>query len=242
MTLKIGIPAYSMNDSLGVHKDYIIFAMNYGIPIILSPYERPRTDLDLLILPGGADMNPSLYNEAPHPYTQNTDVFKHYFYTHHLDTYINQRTPIFGICLGFQMLCAKFGAKIIQHKALRCSKPYDPFSPLNRDWKEFFVDTIIYKTKDFTKPVPNYSNTLSYVAADNQSHNIAKIDVNSYHHQCVLSLDNTPLIAVAKECHEDIIEAMVHTTLPIAGVQFHPERACNIDLVKNLIHFITNRK
>src|SRR5690606_16948267 len=125
-------------------------------------------------------------------------------------------------------------------KALRCSKPYDPFSPLNNDCKEFFVDTIIYETKDFTKPVPNYSNTLSYVADDGQSPNIAQIGVNSYHHQCVLSLDNTPLIAVAKECNEDIIEAMVHTTLPIAGVQFHPERACNIDLVKNLIHFITN--
>src|SRR5690606_16158176 len=57
----------------------------------------------------------------------------------------------------------------------------------------------------------------------NEKYLIKSIKVNSLHHQtvCDHTISNE-FIPIAK--HEDgAIEAMIHKTLPIAGVQYHPE-------------------
>lgn len=48
-----------------------------------------------------------------------------------------------------------------------------------------------------------------------------EFSINSFHHQSVLELGEG-LIATAYS--EDVVEAIEHRTLPIFGVQFHPER------------------
>ena len=48
--------------------------------------------------------------------------------------------------------------------------------------------------------------------------------VNSYHHQCVRQLgDHLRAAAIAQD---ERIEALYHETLPIMGVQWHPEWLC----------------
>ena len=47
--------------------------------------------------------------------------------------------------------------------------------------------------------------------------------VNSYHHQAVQTL-GAGLISIAATQNGDIVEALEHKTLPVLGVQWHPER------------------
>ena len=39
------------------------------------------SNIDMILLPGGLDVNPNTYVEAPGFYTSNTDVFKNHFFT-----------------------------------------------------------------------------------------------------------------------------------------------------------------
>jgi len=102
--MTIGIPGWLVGpNSFGVGINYMEFAKESlgGEDIrILLPDSPIWTDLDLLMLTGGADVNPSRYNEPPGFYTDKPDILKEYFDVHVLPQYIEQRTPIFGICRG----------------------------------------------------------------------------------------------------------------------------------------------
>lgn len=196
-TPKILIPGWSLGDnSWGVTKTYLQYFSKFGQVEILTP-RKGIVDCDLLVLPGGLDVNPTLYDEVPGFMTSNTDVFKQYFMDNNLIEYIKNEIPIFGICLGMQQLAVKFGYKLDQHLDLYYSNP-------RTERKEELI--LLPKLND----------------------SIAKssLKVNSLHHQGVNLLcdkgnkDFTP-IAMSKVYGN--VEAMAHTSLQIAGVQWHPE-------------------
>jgi putative glutamine amidotransferase len=85
------------------------------------------TDLDLLVLPGGADVNPLRYNEPPGFYTDKPDIVKEYFDVFVLPKYIEQRTPIFGICRGAQTIAISFGCSLLQHMYHETNTSDDPY-------------------------------------------------------------------------------------------------------------------
>ena len=112
---KIGIVGWNTGEnSFGVTKAYAEWISQYGVMQILSPQEGIVEDLDLLILPGGLDLAPQKSNMLPSFHTTNTDVMKQFFFDVNLDQYIQAGIPIFGICLGFQQLCVKFGGTLVQ--------------------------------------------------------------------------------------------------------------------------------
>lgn len=219
MNKVIGIPGYKQQDSngFGVGNHYLSLASRYGNPRIIMPWEE-HVPVDLVILPGGMDINPSSYGEIPQFNTGNQDVFKQFFYDKRLATYVELGTPIFGICLGFQQLASFFGSKIIQHM------PYHKQSAGRM-------------TKGHLAYVTNYAADILGVKVD---HKMASMDVNSHHHQGVLldtlSPQLLPLAVAANEEYGDdtllkneleqphnIVEAFMHRELPIAGCQYHPE-------------------
>ena len=114
---KIGIVGWNTGEnSFGVTKAYLSWLHQFDADVeILTPKLGIVEDLDLLILPGGLDINPSTYGMIPDYNTSNTDVMKQFFFDVNLDQYINAGIPIFGICLGFQQLCVKFGGTLEQH-------------------------------------------------------------------------------------------------------------------------------
>jgi putative glutamine amidotransferase len=113
---KIGIVGWNTGEnSFGVTKPYLEWLSQFGDVEILTPKKGIVEDLDLLILPGGLDLNPVASNAVPSYFTSNSDVMKQYFYDQNLDKYLEIGTPIFGICLGFQQLCTKFGGTLVQN-------------------------------------------------------------------------------------------------------------------------------
>lgn len=95
---KIGVPLWKVGDSsFGSTWSYLQFASRYGEVIPLMPKHTVREDLDLLILPGGADVDPLRYGQIPNFFTGKPDAFKEYFDKAYLQQYIDAGVPIFGI-------------------------------------------------------------------------------------------------------------------------------------------------
>jgi len=72
---------------------------------------------DILLLHGGEDISPSLYNHEVHPYTgaRSTLSKRDAVEWALLQRAIELEIPIVGICRGAQMLCAAAGGYLIQH-------------------------------------------------------------------------------------------------------------------------------
>lgn len=199
--LTIGIPGFLNSDQMfGVTGNYMQFADRYGDVRILMPHED-LVPVDLLILPGGLDLSPSKYGKQPSYKTSNHDVFKEFFYEQKLKLYVDAETPIFGICLGMQMLNAYFGGTLTQHLLAH--------EQSSGRWAMAHKIRTVYD-----KPNTKIADL---------------IDVNSHHHQAITKerdlAPNFNVIAVAASLEPEgtIVEAFMHETLPIAGVQFHPE-------------------
>ena len=102
--MTIGIPGWLTGpNSFGVTISYLEFIREIGATDIrvLHPDSPIFKDLDLLILPGGPDINPVRYNAQPSLYTDKPDPIREWFDVRKLPKYIELNIPIFGICRGF---------------------------------------------------------------------------------------------------------------------------------------------
>lgn len=112
---KILIVGWSMSqNTFGVTLPYMRYFAQFGDVQILCPTEE-MIPCDLLVIPGGADVDPARYGEIPSYFTGNPDVYKEYFDRVLLPQYINAKTCIIGICRGAQSLVVHFGGKLYQH-------------------------------------------------------------------------------------------------------------------------------
>lgn len=69
------------------------------------------------ILPGGADINPRIYDAKPHQKTHFYSILG-FLDEQHINSYnkaIKEGRPIFAICRGHQLVAALNGLKLIQH-------------------------------------------------------------------------------------------------------------------------------
>lgn len=163
-----------------------------------------REDIDILILPGGPDLSPKV---ATHISAQAGQVAPEWleFYPSTLQQYVESGTRIFGICLGFQMLTAYFGGTLYGHI---------PEHDMGRHLVN--VEDKWLKKLGIDEPIQM---------------------VNSRHHQTIYSYpaELLPLSWSLSGEKKDwkgktpkgedkcLLEAWVHSVLPIAGVQWHPE-------------------
>lgn len=207
--LVVGMPGFLNSEGMfGVTGHYINWLNTIGNPRIIMPWEE-FVEVDLLVLPGGLDLTPSTYGQIPNFKTSNHDVFKEFFFNTRLQNYIDAGVPIFGICLGFQMLNVKLGGTLTQHI----------YNHQNSDRGRVHhkVKLTDYQMKELTDKGKETGKVVPY-----------ELGVNSHHHQAVFTHNLAEGLSVGAfdEYHlngDTIVEAFIHDELPIAGVQWHPE-------------------
>jgi putative glutamine amidotransferase len=182
-----------------------------GDPIALDPTadadERTAAfaTMDGLLLPGGADLDPALYGEQPHPAVA-TEGVRDDLELEAWSAARQQGVPVFGVCRGFQAINVFSGGRLVQHLEGHDSPTHTPAAhPLHLD------------------PASRLAEILG------ETDPLLRAEVNSYHHQAVRPADLAPgLVASAMAPHQegDLVEALEAADPDdwLVGVQFHPER------------------
>jgi putative glutamine amidotransferase len=211
----IGIPCWSTGEnSFGCTKHYLDFISRFGNVRMIMPWEE-KVKVDVLFLPGGMDTSPSNYGEYPSFHAGNQDVFKEYFFTERLKNYIDD-TPIFAVCLGMQVLNVLFGGSLTQNLLYHAQS--------KGRWEGAHK---VYREIGYVKPKGAEGTVLTVRKSSELGY-----DVNSHHHQAV-TLDRLadclqPLLYAPNEDYpltgeKFLIEGFKHKSLPIIGLQYHPE-------------------
>ncbi len=102
---------------------YVEAAQNGGALVVMLPpdgllLEDPGQALDLidgLMLAGGADIDPSMYGEEPHPETVETVPERDRFEIALVRAAIERDLPVLGICRGMQLINVAYGGSLLQH-------------------------------------------------------------------------------------------------------------------------------
>ena len=215
-------------NSFGISKPYMDFFRHFGEVSIITPWEDEIRDLDLLVLPGGPDVNPLRYlgpEDELSIYVGSPCPFKERFDRQLLPKYIEAKTKIFGICRGHQSLAVHFNAKLVQHMYHETNPESDGAKTMHKVQTYDFIKHLIPTMHDY--------NDLNF-------------DVNSRHHQVV---ENCPENATVigryngkekQHWEEGDIEALTYfPNYPAHTVQWHPEDKrddFSIRLINHLLH------
>jgi len=198
---KIGVVGWKVGDnSFGVTLPYAEYLSRLGELVIIHPNQEVIQDLDLLVLPGGADVDPGRYGQIPSLYTGNPNVLLEFFDRVRLPEYIKLGTNILGICRGAQSLAVTFGASLIQEIGAH------EYSTKSRSE---LVHKVFIEDKEFPT---DYLIKGKY------------IETNSLHHQAVdeSTILETPIVVTGRT-EDKTVEAIKIIGHNIVGVQWHPE-------------------
>ena len=154
---------------------------------------------DGLLLPGGCDVNPARYGKEPIP-QEITDDDQDALQFDVLARFLGAEKPVLGICRGHQLLNVAFGGTLIQDL---------PGAEKHRS---------LLSGEDNVHPVRAERDSFLYRIYG------SGFRVNSSHHQGI-DLPGKGLRAVL-HTEDGVTEAVEHDSLPVWGVQWHPERMC----------------
>lgn len=183
-------------NSFGISKPYLFFWQRFGEVSLISPFENHVRDVDLLVLPGGPDVDLYRYLEPwedSHPFVGQPCMQKERFDRFLLPKYIEANIPIFGTCRGMQSMYVHLGGKLNQHM-------YHETNPDHDGGK--LVHAINFENRDI---IPGFAEH-AYHAND-----IYK--VNSRHHQTV-NEESKPDIVTILARHSKDNEIEMVTTYP----------------------------
>jgi putative glutamine amidotransferase len=170
--------------------------------------------LDGLVLQGGADIDPSVYGEAPTDVLGPTDSVRDRFELELLRGFAAAGKPVLGVCRGMQLINVAYGGTLHQDLERASAVAY-----AHRK-----LDLYDEHTHDI-RLVPNGWLRSIYESPD-------RAVVNSIHHQGVKRLGEG--LVIEATASDGVIEAVRHPQLPfMVGVQWHPEfhDARNADLL-----------
>lgn len=154
---------------------------------------------DGLVLPGGGDISPALFHSENHG-SRNIDESLDRLQLSLLQAFLSAGKPVLGICKGLQIINTAFGGTLIQD--------LNPASLAVHAWAD---RDRVHITKAAAGTFPFYLYGSRPI-------------VNSAHHQAVETVGSE--LRVAQYAEDFVVEALYHKSLPVLGVQWHPERMC----------------
>lgn len=169
---------------------------------------RKLNEIEGLIIPGGADVDPDRYGEGPYYLLEETDPALDAFEYKAVMFCLHKRIPIMGICRGHQIMNVFLAGTMIQdipsqHKS---SIKVDHRKKVKGESQVCFHKIIIEEGSMLHKLL-----------------NKKEVEVNSLHHQALK--DVSPLLKVTAKAEDGIVEAAEGTGDGFyLGVQFHPEK------------------
>ncbi|MBM7664338.1 putative glutamine amidotransferase [Solibacillus kalamii] len=204
----IGLTMYDFDKKLDINNAYLTsIELAGGIPICIPNATEENVEavlnlVDGLVLIGGADIDPLLFNEEPHRHIgsvvrkrDDSDLLL-------MNAAFKRQMPVLGICRGQQIMNVAFGGTIIQDIPSQVDNTILHKQPSKRGE---LAHTVEVKTPKFKEIFTEES-----------------FRVNTFHHQSVGKLGEGLLVsAVAKD---GIIEGIEHESHPYCvAVQWHPE-------------------
>jgi putative glutamine amidotransferase len=192
-----------------------------GLPMILPPMAgldaaQALEGMDGILIPGGVDVSPSRYGEAPTNRTEETSDLRDEFELAVVEAAFEHGIPMLGICRGLQVMNVATGGNLHQHL-------------LDVGYSEH-------------RPVPGSlgPDTSHDISVDPESH-LARcglgviVSTNSHHHQGIAAVGEGGRV-VARALSDGVIEAIEWSNNPFAlGVQFHPEEPRMAELFTGLV-------
>ena len=171
--------------------------------VLRALYDR----LDGVLLPGGVDLDPTTYGEAPLPACGRLDPARDRVELALSRWAIEEGKPLFGLCRGLQIVNVALGGTLYQDIAAQrgttIKHDYFPAAGYSRDYLAHPVT------------VTSGSRLDALVGT-------APLRVNSMHHQAVKEL--APGLVCTAVAPDGLIEALEFPESPfLLGVQWHPE-------------------
>lgn len=149
-----------------------------------------------IILTGGEDINPKLYGENIQ--WPHISPFRDETEKKMLEIAASRKIPVLGICRGMQFINVFFGGKLVKKITEEITSSHEPGKEHSITLTEERIISQVGKKE---------------------------IQVNSFHSQAVTAHTLSPQLKAFSIVQEHgIIEGIYHPSLPIAGVQWHPER------------------
>jgi putative glutamine amidotransferase len=197
---------------LAINRSYVTELHAAGADVVLLPPAAPDPPplrllaaIDGLLLPGGPDVNPKHYGEAPRKGLGEVDDTRDDLELCMVRAAADLGVPIFGICRGQQVVNVALGGTLYQDIASdHLSRlPHATEAEKGRDFLAHAVDVCP-------------STRLREVLGSD------RLEVNSFHHQAVR--DVAPGLTVSAYSVDDrVIEGLESVDGSILTVQCHPE-------------------
>ena len=180
------------------------FARAGNTPLVL-PAETNRdvvarmlASVDVLLLCGGEDVDPSRYKTKPSPRLGEVNLRRDAWEWLLLDEAVKRRLPVIGICRGCQLINVYFGGTLWQDL------------PSERPGEVKHRGTHLHGVR-----IEGGSRLARSLGCE-------EMQVNTSHHQAVRDL--APGFRAVAFAPDGVVEAIESATMPVAGVQFHPEK------------------
>lgn len=204
---------YSHSVMESISNDYVESVIKAGgVPIVLpiltdeDSIRRHVEILDGIVLSGGIDVNPLLYNEEPSPKLGFVFPEKDNFDILITKIAYELNKPILAICRGQQILNVAFGGSL-----------YQDLSEISGCYIKHRQHS---KNGAATHTIDIESNSILHNIWGNS------VVTNSFHHQAIKDL--APGFKATAYSKDNIIEAIESLDKPfVVGVQFHPEIMTN---------------
>lgn len=167
--------------------------------------------LGAVVLIGGQDYPPGLFGETPHPETQVMHKRRVQGDLALLETALELKKPLLGICAGMQLINIHFGGALIQHIAeldAHQGEKLHPVRILGGRWLPRIFER-------------------------------EQLLVNSNHHQAVDPKRLGAGLKVVAQAEDGVVEAIEHRSEQmVLGVQWHPERLSDLAISRPLFQFL----